>query len=97
MKFRKMNPSKIKSISICECGAITVGLEYGNYSMTSEIFEQVFGFTVNTGMYCNCNHCVNHWGIDLCACGSGEPYDKCEEGYSECGKPLQILGVKDQP
>jgi hypothetical protein len=97
MHFKKMSPSKIKSINICDCGAVTVGLENGEYSMTSETFEKVFGFTIYTGIYSSCNHCVNHWGIDLCACGSGEAYDTCEEGFNECGKPLQVLGLRDRP
>ena len=40
---------------------------------------------------CCCDHCSNHWGIDLCACGSGEPYWKCNWGYRECGRPMQVL------
>jgi hypothetical protein len=39
------------------------------------------------GEYANCNYCVNHWGIDLCACGSGEHYTKCNEA-------LRLLNTK---
>lgn len=39
----------------------------------------------------SCNHCINHYGLDLCACGSGEAPDKCENGYTVCGKPMQSL------
>lgn len=40
--------------------------------------------------YC-CDHCVNHWGIDLCGCGSGQKVGKCECGSQ---KAHDILGVK---
>lgn len=39
-----------------------------------------------------CDHCVNHYGLDLCACGSGEPYEKCDAGLEECGQPMQTIG-----
>ena len=39
----------------------------------------------------SCNHCINHYGIDLCACGSGEEPDKCENGFDCCGRPMQSL------
>jgi hypothetical protein len=97
MSIKKMSPSKIRSLSICECGAVSIELDKGHYSMTAETFEKVFGFTVNTGLYVNCNHCINNWGIDLCGCGSGEPFGECKEGYPECKKPIQKLGEYDQP
>jgi hypothetical protein len=34
----------------------------------------------------SCNYCVNHWGTDICQCGSGKKYQKCH------GKPAQSLG-----
>jgi hypothetical protein len=40
--------------------------------------------------YC-CDHCVNHWGIGLCGCGSGQKVGKCECGSQ---KAHDILGVK---
>ena len=39
----------------------------------------------------SCNHCINNYGLDLCACGSGEAPDKCENGFDICGKPMQSL------
>ena len=36
-----------------------------------------------------CNHCINHWGIDLCDCGSGEKPGECS-----CGG-LKIDDYKD--
>lgn len=40
---------------------------------------------------CCCDHCVNHWGIGLCGCGSGQKVGKCECGSQ---KAHDILGVK---
>jgi hypothetical protein len=70
----------------CECGAITVeGDDFSN-SMTEKIFRKEFpGLKApKKADWCNCNHCVNHWGIDLCGCGSGKPVGKCEGDFQEC-------------
>lgn len=40
---------------------------------------------------CCCNHCVNHWGIDLCECGSGARVGECECGSQ---KAHDTLGIK---
>ena len=79
----------------CECGAVTVEIEGENYSMKPKDFRRIFGVDrvprVANKWY-SCNYCVNNWGIDLCACGSGNHYKKCREGYKECGKPMQKIG-----
>lgn len=49
-------------------------------------WDGLWGFEVSS-----CNHCVNNYGIDLCACGSGEEPDKCENGFDICGQPMQSL------
>ena len=43
-----------------------------------------------------CNHCVNNWGLDLCACGSGETPEECDGEFEECGRPMQNLDL-NQP
>ena len=58
---------------------------------------------------CCCNHCVNHWGIDLCECGSGAR-EKPDKGkllivedidgaydlvYSTKSKPWEELSEKN--
>jgi len=74
----------------CSCGAITIQYtndegEQVNISMKRKKFNELFPETkLQSGLYTNCNHCVNHWGIDLCGCGSGKPVGKCNEGYHEC-------------
>lgn len=78
-------------IQECDCGAITVDFPDGaSNSMSRATFDSI-GFEGEwaEGKFCHCNHCVNHWGIDLCECGSGEPVGQCE-----CGSSLasQILG-----
>lgn len=40
---------------------------------------------------CCCNHCVNHWGIDLCECGSCARVGECECGSQ---KAHDTLGIK---
>ena len=66
--------------AVCECGAVTFDF--------SSLVER-FG-----GTYFMCNHCVNHWGLDLCACASGEPPETCDNGFPECGNPGQRIREK---
>ena len=82
----------------CQCGAITFFTDSGEtYSVLQknrkeffpdvdlrkiERFQETF----------SCNHCVNHYGVDLCGCGSGEPFGECEEGFDECKIPMQVVG-----
>lgn len=41
------------------------------------------------------DHCVNHYGLDLCGCGSGNPFGKCDEYLPECSIPMQSVGEYD--
>lgn len=58
-------------ISKCDCGAVTVTIDSMNYSMKHRDFNRLFGKHRIYGSMCGCNYCVNHRGVDLCACGSG--------------------------
>ena len=95
----------IEYIAQCQCGAYTITIDGEEYSMSEETFKEKFVHekveleNVQTNLYVNCNHCVNHWGIDLCACGSGETPEECTENIEGfCGKPMQILGeVEKKP
>jgi hypothetical protein len=87
-------------LGVCECGAVTVegtdGDEFSN-CMTRETLAKEFPdleVSDDCLKWCNCNHCVNGWGLDLCGCGSGEPLGECEEGLPECesGVPSQTKG-----
>ncbi len=81
----------------CECGAITINNDEGDWSMTVETFEREFPDLEQPTrpQYGNCNHCVNHWGIDLCGCGSGEPVGECDGDFDQCktAEPFQTLDV----
>ena len=92
---------RIIHIAICNCGAITFEREHDTSwsvsldnahsffpELPSEFFEIMQGFI---GEYSHCNHCVNHWGLDLCACGSGEDPEECEGGFTECGLCSQYV------
>ena len=65
-----------------------------NYIGTLKSFAEEYGMVNNTigsrlrwnkNSYANCNHCVNHWGLDLCGCGSGENFGKCKQCDGEYG------------
>lgn len=91
----------ITHVAKCICGALTFEREHGiGYSverdnapeyfpeLSEEFFERI---DKQIAEYCHCNHCVNHWGLDLCACGSGEKTCECTEELSECGISAQHL------
>ena len=88
----------IINYSMCQCGAITLYTEDSNYSVLRKNLKQFINIDLRNykskmlpKTYC-CNHCVNHFGLDLCGCGSGEYFGLCENQYEECKVPMQILG-----
>ena len=90
-------------LALCSCGAYSFQINNNTtatYSihkdnmilLPQEIIKQINNYdTTQTGEYYGCNHCDNNWGLDLCACGSGEPFNRCEEGHNECGNPMQNI------
>ncbi len=92
---------RINHIAICICGAVTFEREHDTSWSVS--LENAPGFFPElpieffdildryVGEYSSCNHCVNHWGLDLCACGSGEDPEECEGGFAECGSCSQYV------
>lgn len=72
---------------ICKCGAVTVSDDIFINSMSYPTFlKKHSNLKLESKTYYNCDYCANHWGIDLCDCGSGISPDKC------CGKSAQIIG-----
>ena len=93
VEHKTINNMEAEYIQECICGAVTVTFANGaTNSMSRETFNKL-GITGEHSphAFCNCNHCVNHWGIDLCQCGSGQPVSKCKCGSNE---PSEELGVK---
>jgi len=89
----------IESYSKCECGAITFFMSNGeSYSCKQKNIKKFFPNADLRSIerlptsYC-CDHCVNHYGLDLCGCGSGEDFGKCENDLDECKYPMQVLGA----
>jgi hypothetical protein len=75
----------------CQCGAVTVEIDGASYSMPVAKFRRLFpGQRAKRG-YSTCNYCVNNWGIDLCGCGSGEKFGKCDFELPECKRPAQSI------
>lgn len=70
----------------------TVKLHENKVDVNTEDLDKDHEFTIQDFPYANCNACVNHWATDMCACGSGEPYDECKEGFDVCGQPMQKIG-----
>jgi len=85
----------------CKCGAVTATIDGKQYSMLPATYREKFNVerVPRAEFKCySCNYCVNHWGLELCACGSGKKYNKCKEGFKECGTPMQSIEKgKDTP
>ena len=83
--------------SRCACGAITVTVDGQDYSCLSSQRKKFFpGLDLRKiprlGITCSCNHCVNHYGLGLCGCGSGNQFGHCDGGFDACKVPMQKLG-----
>lgn len=82
--------------SLCKCGAITLHTQYGQLSCRKDNLKKFFpGLNLDDcfqepNCYA-CNHCINHMGLDLCACGSGETPDDCTMETSVCSNPYTQL------
>ena len=86
---------RIEYYQKCSCGAITLFFDDGS---DSSMYQETFD-SMNIDLseaeelpqsYC-CNHCVNHWGIDRCECGSGEKVGECSCGSHSA---MQQFGEK---
>lgn len=100
MKNTDYTHEHVNFYSICDCGAISLDILGEKYSCKKYMFK---GYFPNIDLrkckqvrnkfkqYC-CDYCVNHYGLDLCACGSGEKIGKCTNELSMCGEPMQIVG-----
>ena len=74
--------------SFCSCGAVTVYFKNGENNSLKRKNLKKFGLSLIgseklNSTYC-CNHCVNHFGLDICECGSGlKPEMCCKKGSRE--------------
>lgn len=97
MKFNAFN-SRPKEYALCQCGAITLYYSDGtNYSCKKVNFNTFFPDVDLDDLeqlqttYC-CDHCVNHYGLDLCGCGCGEDFGHCATNLIEGLLPMQMFG-----
>lgn len=87
----------IIGFSRCSCGAITFTTDDGKHYSCHE--DNLARFLPDLKMdeldeyptTYMCDWCVNHHGLDLCACGSGLPFETCGGGFDCCGEPMQSL------
>lgn len=88
----------IKIVARCSCGAVEVESEgQRGYYILAKNLRVMLGvdrLPRARQHYRNCDHCVNHWGLDLCACGSGLATEKCKAGLASCGQPSQVLNER---
>ena len=97
--MREPNLEEFDTYSLCQCGAITFFSKDGNKSFSCHssrlrdfIGEQPIRAKMLTATYM-CDHCVNHYGLDLCGCGCGREFGHCEFGdtYESSKRPMQSL------
>ena len=84
-------------IQHCICGAVTVTFEDGS---ESSMYEETFlklHLNIENAQILNetyaCNHCVNHWGIDLCECGSIHPHDELGVTFDSFGAMVNNFNI----
>lgn len=88
---------KLPDVYKCSCGAVSFKKNGQDYCCKPRTFRRLFGVERvpraknSSRPYGCCDHCVNHWGLDLCRCGSGKAPHKCKEGLKVCGRPMQVL------
>ena len=94
-----MRNDTIEGYTKCACGAITVFMGGASYSCKQKNLKRFFPSLdlrkinrIYKQKTHSCDHCVNHYGLDLCACGSGEPYETCRNGMDVCGTPMSVAG-----
>lgn len=87
-------PKTIIEYTKCACGAITIRFEDNATNSMSLRTKRILGIDLRkihrqpkTQV---CNYCVNHWGIDLCECGSGKKNGKCSCGSQ---KAMESFGT----
>ncbi len=81
------------NLALCTCGAVTLDIEGNQFSMFVSTFKKKFGIDEDKILtkdmfefnYVNCNHCVNNWGEEFCACGSGQLVGECDDDNRDCG------------
>ena len=91
----------ITYIQKCVCGAITIVYDNGaSNSMYQKTFDRLKldisqAYVIPDSFYCD--HCVNHWGIAIGECGSGEKVGECgcgsNKAHDELGVKFDSLGV----
>ncbi len=87
----------IQGYAVCSCGAITIYTNSGDFSCKKKNLHKFFpGIDLRRlhryPTMDMCNHCVNHYGLDLCGCGSGEDFGECTNYMDACKMPMQMLG-----
>jgi len=71
-----------------------VAFDNTQVSMPEDQFQKHFpNVDLEKDKYGCCDYCVNHWGIDLCGCGSGQKVGECDGDFYECRHniPAQTL------
>lgn len=66
----------------CSCGAVGIKDKTGEvkFAKDLETLNRITGLNLildNAIEVFICDYCANHYGLDLCSCGSGEPVGEC--------------------
>jgi hypothetical protein len=70
----------MKIVASCCCGAVEIESNGISYFAKRKLALKLVGLSrLPRGLktYSCCDHCVNHWGLDLCECGSGKIPCRC--------------------
>lgn len=84
--------AQIIKYSTCKCGAITLFFDNGATNSIQRKNLKHFGLSLRNIKKLNqtwcCNHCANHYGLDICSCGSGADVGKCKCGSTSAMEQL---------
>lgn len=99
-----MTVNDVSQYLLCNCGAVTMYLKSGQeihckvsrmpkyLGFSFEELQDTVPIDARIQAF-QCNHCINHWGIDLCGCGSGVEVGHCKGEYDECKNniPMELI------
>jgi len=87
----------ITDYSKCACNAITIYFANGESNSLKARNKKNFNIDLRgvkklQDTY-GCDHCINHYGLDICQCGSGKKPEKCcKKGTREqYGKSVRLF------
>ena len=93
--------TRVYTLYKCSCGAYGIddGTKEIKWAENLQEFNKYTKLNLKESNFKNaetcymCDYCVNHWGMDLCKCGSGKKIHECE---CKCNLPAQTYKKQEK-